>query len=73
MKASRLESYLQEVIGIVVSDDCEHDEVGLGFDAMLSHDVVKFLLTDHSIAKPLIPRATFKQNAVLDEHELAMV
>lgn len=69
MKTLELGKYFQQVIGNVV----EYDEVELGFDAMLSHDVVKFLTTDHSI-KPL-QRVASRQNAIfaLDEHELAMV
>jgi hypothetical protein len=72
MKASRLDRYLQKFIQNIVIEELEYEEVGLGFDAMLSHDVVKFLLTDHGIVKPLLPRLV-SQQAALDEHELAMV
>jgi hypothetical protein len=75
MKASRLKMYLQQFINNIVIEKLECDEVELGFDAMLSHDVVNFLTTDHNIIKPLAQRIVFKQEVVfaLDEHELAMV
>lgn len=75
MKASALKTYLQQLVNNVGIKEWEPVEEGLGFDAMLSHDVVTFLRTDHSVGKPLRQRGIFRQNAVfaLDEHELAMV
>jgi hypothetical protein len=75
MKAAQLKNYWQQFIDNVVMAETEHEEAGLGFDAMLSHEVVKFLTTDHSIASPLMHCVMFKtkEDCVLDEHELAMV
>lgn len=75
MKASGLGSYLQQFVSSFVANEFENDEVGLGFDTMLSHDVVKFLTANHNMGKPLVQRVTYKHNAIsaLDEHELAMV
>lgn len=71
MKA-RLEMYFQQLMGNVT----DHDEIGLGIDAMLGHEVVKFLASNHKNCNPFSKRiVSFKQNAgcSLDEHELAMV
>lgn len=70
MKTSELGKHFQQLIGNSIA----YDEVELGFDAMLSHDVVNFLTTDHN-RKPLKRHSSFSQHAffTLDEHELAMV
>lgn len=75
MKAFCLERGLQQFINALVTEKYESDEMGLGFDAMLSQDVVNFLTTEHSVSKPLMPRVLFSQEAIcaLDEYELAMV
>ena len=78
MKVSGLKMCLQQFINNVGNGciaEWESVEDGLGFDAMLSHDVVKFLITDHSIVKPLTQKVILKPDAVsaLDEYELAMV
>ena len=68
-----LEMYFQQLAG----NPAAHDEIGLGIDAMLGHEVVKFLAMNHKNCKPLgHRRGAFKQNAIrhaLDEHELAML
>lgn len=70
MQTSELRKYFQQIIGNSIA----YDEVELGFDAMLSHDVVNFLTTDHN-SKPLKRGGSFSQHAffTLDEHELAMI
>jgi hypothetical protein len=73
MKMPYLEIYLQPFLNSADEKEAqESDEVELGFDTMLSHDVIEFLRTD---CKPLVQRVRNKQNAVfgLDEYELAMV
>ena len=76
MKTSCLEMYVPKFIGNIAFDVAESDEVQLGFDAMLSHEVVKFLTTHHALSKKrLVQRSSYKRQvfSVLDEHELAMV
>jgi hypothetical protein len=75
MTSSRLEMYFQEIIQGVSTEQAEHEEIGLGFDAMLSQEVVKFLRIHAPVAKPSLPRRVFSHKTVflLDEHELAMV
>lgn len=71
MKALEWKCGLAEFICNVVATEWQRDEVELGFEAMLSHEVIKFLTTNHSISKAL--PAQVKSKFALDEHELAMV
>lgn len=76
MNTACLEMCVQTFISTVDADLPEFDEVVLGLDTMLSHEVVKFLKTHPRTSKSrFVPRNSYKPNAFssLDEHELAMV
>lgn len=74
MKSSWIKTYLSQLANITLNAEQEFDEVELGFDTMLSCEVIQ-LLVAHQSGKLAVQRRGNVQHGlqVLDEHELAVI